>query len=191
MRSKLNVTFKLDKLHCYDEADGLGNAEPYIWTIFFKIDGTTCWLNESLMLQGTATVFATPGSHGNLKNTDVNAGDTVPIPATIGYQNMILTPIPVPDSVKKLGTNDIPAFAGCIVVLMEQDNVTDKGAESGHQALNLAIKDALNSIIPTLGFTKQGINDADIKSLSDKVQSRAEDAVKNQQNLFEKYLELA
>jgi len=185
MRSKLNVTFKLDRLHCYDEADGPGNAEPYMWTIFFKIDGTTCRLNESLKLEGIATVLTTPGSHGNLKNTDVDAGDTVPIPATIGYQNMMLLPIPVPDSLKKLGTDDIPAFAGCIVVLLEQDNVTDKGAESGHQALNSAIKSALNSIIPTLGFTKQEITDADIKNLSDKVQSCVENAVKNEQSLFE------
>lgn len=185
MRNALNVTFSLDRLVCYDEADGWGSAEPYMWTVFFKIDGTTCRLNDSLMLEGTATVFTTPGSHGNLDDNDVDAGDTVQIPDAIGFQQMTLIPIPVPDFVKQAGTDDVASVAGCIVVLMEEDNVSDDGAEAGHQALNNAIQNALNSIIPTLGFTKQDISEDDINQLTDKVQAQVEDAVQNQQNFFE------
>lgn len=84
------------------------------------------------MLEGSATIFTTPGSHGNLGDTDVDEGDTIPIPPAIGFQQMTLTPIPVPDFVKQLGTDDVTAIAGCIVVLMEEDNVSDDGAEAGH-----------------------------------------------------------
>ncbi|MBO9700608.1 MAG: hypothetical protein J7604_10395 [Sporocytophaga sp.] len=187
MRNNLKVKFHFDRLHCHDEADGWGNAEPYMWTVFFKIDGTTCRLNDSLMLEGTATIFTTHGSHGNLGDSDVDAGDTVPIPSAIGFKEMTLTPIPVPDIVKKLGTDDVPAVAGCIVVLMEEDNVSDDGAEAGHHALNAGVQQALNSLIPTLGFTKQDISDDDIKDLTGKIQSKIENAIKNQQNFFENF----
>ena len=184
MRNNLSVKFNLDRLVCYDEADGWGSAEPYMWTVFFKIDGTTCHLNNSLMLEGTATVFTTPGSHGNLGDTDVDGGDTVSIPSAIGFQDMILTPISVPDFVKQAGTDDVTAVAGCIIVLMEEDNVSDSGAEAGHQALNTAVQNALDSLIPTLGFLNQEISDDDINNLTSQIQSQVEDAIKNQQNFF-------
>lgn len=185
MRSTLKVTFNLDRLICYEEADGWGSAEPYMWTVFFKIDGTTCKLNDGLMLEGSATIFTTPGSHGNLGDSDVDEGDSILIPSAIGIQEMTLTPIPVPDFVKQLGTDDVTAIAGCIVVLMEEDNVSDDGAEAGHRALNTAIQNALNSLIPTLGFTRQEISEEDINTLTSQIQSKVEDAVKNQQNFFE------
>ncbi|MCR6639835.1 MAG: hypothetical protein NVV82_12870 [Sporocytophaga sp.] len=56
-RNNLKVKFHFDRLHCHDEAGGWGNAEPYMWTVFFKMDGTTCRLNDSLLLEGTATIF--------------------------------------------------------------------------------------------------------------------------------------
>jgi hypothetical protein len=38
-RDLLRVWMKLDNIRCYDEGDGWGDAEPYLWTVFFKIDG--------------------------------------------------------------------------------------------------------------------------------------------------------
>jgi hypothetical protein len=53
----LNLTIKLNKLHCYDESDGPGDAKPYLWTVFFKVDEDTVTVTEKLGLQGTATVI--------------------------------------------------------------------------------------------------------------------------------------
>jgi hypothetical protein len=186
MRNTLNVNFHLDHINCYDEADGWGSAEPYLWTVFFKIDGTTVRLNDSLMLEGNATIFATPGSHGNLNDNDVDGGDTVSIPGAIGDMSMTLTPIPVPDFVKPvLGADDLPAVAGCIIVLMEEDNVTDDGAEAGHRALNNAVQNALDGLIPTLGVSHRTVTDDDINQLTGQIQSKVEDSIKNEQNIFE------
>jgi len=185
MRNHLQVTFNLEHLSCYDEADGWGDAEPYMWTVYFMIDGTTCRLNDALKLEGTATIFTTPGSHGDLNNTDVDAGDSVPVPAAIGLQTMTMAPIPVPQAVKNAGIDDVPAVAGCIVILMEEDNVTDDGAEAGHQALNQAVQNALNSLIPTLGISHQDVTDADIDALTQQIESKISDAIENEQNFFE------
>src|SRR5215468_5503046 len=91
----LDVKLKLQNLHCFDEADGIGSAEPYLWTVFFKIDGDTTVVNSHLTLQGTATVIPRPGNHRDLPNQDVDAGENVPIPAVLGEFDVRLKPIPL------------------------------------------------------------------------------------------------
>jgi hypothetical protein len=185
MRDIINVNISLNNIVCHDEGDGFGNAEPYLWTVFFKIDGTTVSLNDSLNLVGTATIQSTPGSHGNLGDTDVDEGDTVTIPSIIGKWDTTLTPIPVPKWVKDLGTDDVAAVAGVICVLMEEDNVTDSGAEAGHSALNSAVQAALDNIVNSLGFSHQEVTDGDIEALTDSISSQVSSAIQNSQNVFE------
>lgn len=95
-RDNLQTYVSLDRIHCYDEGDGIGSAEPYLWTVFSKVDGDTVVLGDDLFLHGTATVVTTPGSHGNLGDSGVDGGDTVAIPAAIGECQTTLKPIPVP-----------------------------------------------------------------------------------------------
>lgn len=182
-RNNLKVKFHFDRLHCHDEAGGWGNAEPYMWTVFFKMDGTTCRLNDSLLLEGTATIFSTPGSHGNLADSDVDVGDTIPIPSAVGLNEMTLTPIPVPDTIKKTGTGDIPALAGCFVVLMEDDTISADEATVIHKALYEGIQQVLNNVIPTLEF--KNISQEEIKNLTVMMQNKVGGAIQNQQNFLE------
>ncbi len=182
-KNNLKVKFHFDRLLCHDEAGGWGNAEPYMWTVFFKIDGTTCRLNDSLMLEGIATIFSTPDSHGRLADADVDAGDTVPIPSAIGLKEMTLTPIPVPDTVKKTGIGDIPALAGCVLILMEEDNISVDEATAIHQALYVGIQHVLNNVISTLEF--KDISQEEIKNLTVMIQNKLGGAIQNQQNFLE------
>jgi hypothetical protein len=68
---------------------------------------------------------------------------------------------------------------------MEEDNVSDDGADAGHRALNDAVQNALDGIIPTLGVSHRAVTDDDINQLTGQIQSKVEDAIKNEQNVFE------
>ena len=81
VRRKVGVNFRLSELHCVDEGDGPGTAEPYLWVLFFKIDGETVSMGSGSQLQGNVFTQRMPPGHGNLGSRDVDAGDTVPIPA--------------------------------------------------------------------------------------------------------------
>lgn len=184
-RKTLNVKITLDEIHCHDEGDGWGNAEPYLWTVFFKIDGGTVSITDALTLSGNATVHTTPGSHGNLDDTDVDAGDHVPIPIDIGEWQTNLKSIPAPPSLESLLPDGFGGVIGVVCILMEEDNVTDDGAESGHSALNNAVQAALNNIIATRSFTNQDISEGELETFESDIKTAIENAIKDQQDFFE------
>ena len=183
-RDIIKIELELDRIVCHDEGDGWGNAEPYLWTVFFKVDGDSIVVIDDLTLDGNAVVQTTPGSHGNLGTTDVDAGDTVTIPSAIGHFDTNLKPIPTPPAFQAL-VPDIGGVVGVVAILMEEDNVSDAGAESGHQALNNAVRDSINQIVATRSFTNQEITDADLDGLADDVRDAIADAIQSQQNFFE------
>ena len=184
MREKLSVSLKLNNIICRDEGDGWGNAEPYLWTVFFKIDGETVSLTEALTLSGESTIHTTPGSHGNLDDDSVDEGDTVAIPSDIGEWTTTLEPIPVPDSLSSL-VDPLGGIIGVVCILMEEDNVSDDGAEAGHQALNTAVENAINQIISTRTFANQSVSEEELEDFEDDIKSAISSAIENQQNFFE------
>lgn len=183
-RDTLRVLIKLERINCFDEGDGIGSAEPYLWTVFFTIDGQTTFVSESLKLEGEADVIFTPGSHDNLGVSSVDPG-IVSVPAAIGERSLTLVPIPLPSSIHDIAGVDLPGIAGIICVLMEEDNVSDSGAEAGHQALNLAIKSVLDEVIATRTPTNTTPSDAEIEDLIEDVSEKVSDAIAEQQGIFE------
>lgn len=183
-RNVIKVNLDLDRIHCFDEGDGWGDAEPYLWTVFFKIDGDTVQLTNSLTLSGPPTIQTTPGSHGNLGVAEVDAGDNVAIPSAIGEWETFLKPIPAPASLSSL-IQDLGGVVGVVVILMEEDNVSDAGAEAGHQALNAAVRSALQQIINTRSLSNQDVSDSDIDGFTSAIESKVKDAIESQQSFFE------
>lgn len=183
-RSTLNVQFDLTHIKCHDEGDGWGSAEPYLWTVFFLVDGSTISVNSGLTLSGDATMHFTPGSHGNLPNDDVDAGETVTIPAALGEWQTLMKPIPVPppfDAVQP----DVGGVVGVVCVLMEEDNVSDAGAAAGHTALNNAVRTAVNQIVATRTLTNQEVTEGELAQFETTIQNAVSNAVQNEQNFFE------
>jgi hypothetical protein len=171
MVDSIRVAYKLTTLQCIDEGDGLGNAEPYMWTVYFKVDGDTVVLDNNLMLSGTATVVGTPGNHGDLPD-DVDAGDTVSIPSSLGSFATTLRPIPTPFPGVTAG-----GMIGCIAIVMEEDSTPDQDIANGHAALNQELQNQLDALIPTLGVNNPSPSDADIAAIQAAVQTAVEDAV--------------
>ena len=110
-RDILQFNLELDRLFCHDEGDGWGDAEPYIWTIMFKVDGDTISVTDTLGLSGNATIETSVGSQGNLGTTDVDEGDNVIVPANVGHYDGRMTPIPVPPPLNAL-VEDVSGIVG-------------------------------------------------------------------------------
>jgi hypothetical protein len=179
----LNVSLQLKNLHCFDEDDGPGTAEPYLWTVFFKIDGDSTIVTDKLALKGVATVVGTPGNHGNLGNTDVDEDDTVAIPAAVGQFKTLLRPISLEKPV--LGVSEIGGTVGCLVVLMEEDFTPDSAIAKGHVALNAAVQKCLNDLIPTLTISKPQPTPEDIEHIQSKLAAAVTAAIEADVDVFD------
>ena len=182
-RSALNLKIELDNVHCWDEGDGWGNAEPYLWPIFFKIDGDNYAVETGSGLIGFPVIESRNGHHGNLGNTDVDAGDDVPIPEALGVWQSDLKPIPVNDPfLKGLIGDDLPGIAGVAVILMEEDGWPDDLADTGYTSLISSITLAVAQV--AAGFqhathapTKEEI-DAAIQTVKATAAGMVHDAIK-------------
>lgn len=177
--NNLNVEFKLDRIRCHDEGDGWGSAEPYLWTVFFKVDGDTVVVNSdgpaSPFVQGAPTVVPTPGNHGNLGNTDVDEDETVNVPAIIGEYRTIMKPIPLTTPI--LGFSEVGGLIGCIVILMEEDGTPANAIVRGHEALDSNVRTALADVLGTLSVSNPEPSEEDIAELSTKIGDAVREAV--------------
>lgn len=183
----LNIELKLDTIRCRDEGDGPGNAEPYLWTVFFKVDGETLVVNSDgpnpIFVQGPPTVVGTPGNHGNLGTNSVDEGDVIAIPAIIGEYRTVMKPIPLTTPI--LGTTEVGGMMGCLVVLMEEDNTPTSDIARGHDALNSAVRDKLAALLGTLSLSNPEPTDADIAAISEQVGNAVKDAIGGGVSVFE------
>jgi hypothetical protein len=181
--------FKLDKVICHDDGE-VGNAEPYLWQVFFKIDGETLSYDANAnTLQGHCKIIATDGRHGNLPS--MSDGDQCDIPKDLGYYSDWLVPISF------IASMTVPPIAGSVTILMEEDAVSDHGAKCGYQALvdtlqseldNLMIGKFWDLVNIYIGQGEQAVKDyldAFESDLKDKVKHNIKEAIKNHQNFFQ------
>jgi hypothetical protein len=139
-RAAFHLKVQLFDIVCHDEADGIGDAEPYLWPVFFKVDGDS-FAVDAVGLIGFPTIESKDGNHGNLGDEDVDEGDRVFIPETLGMWTTLLKPIPVNDpNYRLLIGDDLPGIAGVVVVLMEEDGWPDSIATTGYAALVEAVR---------------------------------------------------
>lgn len=184
VRPVLQTRISLDHAHRY-----VGGDDPYLWTVFFKIDGQTVSLDDDLNLQGSCMIFPTPGSHGNLANS-LDAENNVLVPPVIGEVSLEMHPIPLTDGAHERlpATDDIAGIIGVVVVLMQQHLVSDAGAEAGHAALNVFVEATINGLITTLGLQKQDITPDEIKVFSDMISHEVASAISDAQGDWDNIL---
>jgi hypothetical protein len=182
-RPTLNLEIKLENIHCYDEADGWGLAEPYLWPVFFKIDGDSFAVQTGSGLIGFPVIESRNGHHENLGTDAVDAGDDVTIPESLGVWNSSLKPIPINDPlIKSVIGDDLAGIAGVVVVLMEEDGWPDSLADTGYNALVNAVQLAVAKVAASFQKatekpTKEEINAA-IETVKSTASGTVHDAVK-------------
>lgn len=183
----LNIEFKLNQVRCYDEGDGPGNAEPYLWTVFFKVDGESAVVNtddlSNVYLQGIPTVVPTPGNHGNLGTGSVDAGDTVSVPAIIGEYRTVLRPIPLTTPV--LGRSEVGGMIGCIAVLMEEDGTPGADIARGHERLDSSVRDRLGELLGGLSLSNPEPTQEDIDRLTGQIGDAVKSAIQDGVSVIE------
>jgi hypothetical protein len=163
---------------------GVNGGQPYLWTVFFKVDGTTVSLGPNLYLQGKATVVGMPGNQGDLGSHDFGPASsaTLLIPVNIATYGTVLQPIPALGSV-------IPGVIGCVAIVLIQRSTPANAVSQGHDALNTAIQQQLDTLIPTFGISNQPTPAnllADIQNLKKNVISAVEGAISNALTVWQK-----
>jgi hypothetical protein len=152
----LYTRVRLFQLKCIDKPDGWTSGEPYLWNIFFKIDGSCIRVNEQFRLEGKPTYHFSKGSQGNLNAKDIAGGDTIGIPADVGEWKTSLVPLKIP-----YFESSISGVIGVVCVLMEQNLVSGTGAEAGHEALNKHVANAIDLTIAGFDPRRVDLNDVD------------------------------
>jgi len=183
--------FRFDRIIAHDCGE-IGNAEPYLWQVYFKIDGETMYYDTvSNSIQGQCKIVPTNGRHGNIP--EMEDGDENDIPEDIGYYSDFLVPIPF------VGNFSIQGFAGSLTILMEEDLVSDHGAECGYQALIDTLQEKLDSVMHDkfdelfeLYFTEgdEGLNEyfENLKDeITDAIKKNVKEAIKEHQNWFQNF----
>ena len=179
----ITARIRLTSVHCIDEGDGPGSAEPYLWTVFFKVDGTTTSVTPELRLTGRATVVGRPGNQGDLPNHDVDDGEIITVPAALGAWSTRLCPIPLQEPI---GTfREVGGVIGVVMVLLEEDNTPASAIAKGHRALDRAVRQALDALIPTLGFGHQEPTPEEIAALTRRVSQAVESAIRDDVSVWD------
>jgi hypothetical protein len=138
----LNVNVNLSKLTLHETEDTHGD-EPFLWTVFFKLDGDTVNF-QSKSISFLPTVSSTSGSHRNITSeTNVGSGRTLNIPSWVGKYSTVLKTIRGFDPSL---VRDATMF-GLLVVAWDEDGFTDAAIEAGRLALVKNFGPGLDALI--------------------------------------------
>jgi hypothetical protein len=160
----LQTRISIDQVRCLEEGDGMGSAEPYVWLVFFKVDGERVSIGADAFAHGECQIVATDGSHGNLGSDDVDAGDILNVPHRIGEFRTSMRPIAFSEAPER---EPLGGQIGAVMVLLEEDQVSDNGAKAGYAALTDFAKKAIDAKVNELHLGKQEVNEDEINALID------------------------
>jgi hypothetical protein len=165
------------------------NPPIYLWSVFFKIDGNTAQIVPTGLtsgsLHGTATVVSTPGDQGDLPGgvqATFGVNETTPIPSSLGDYSTTLAPFPVA-GVSGLTYGGMSV--GWLGILLYQNNTPADDVAAGHQALNSAVLQALNSVIPTV-TSPAALTPARLAGFANQIQAQVTAAIANALSIWNK-----
>jgi len=171
--------------HLTSTGTSFANPPIYLWSVFFKVDGDKAQVDvkqvspPSWNLQGAATVAGTPGDQGDLPGgvrASYYVDEKTVIPAPLGDYVTTLAPFPVSAG---SGFTVGGMIVGWLGILLYQQNTPADVVTAGHQALDGAVLQALNNVIPTITNKNQTITQGDISNAVTLIQTQVTNAIIN------------
>ncbi|HEY9096587.1 MAG TPA: hypothetical protein VIN35_12630, partial [Hydrogenophaga sp.] len=161
----IDTTLQLSRVRCNAESD-FGDAEPYLWTVFFYSDLST--LSGSAGLIRVHTPHRASTTRGMYAD-GVAPGDLLPIPPDMGTHEVALDD-------GGLGLS----LLGCLFVLIDERNTDADAIKAGHLALDESVRLALNQLAASkIAAPDKTPTAQEVKALSDFVGERVLAAIKN------------
>jgi hypothetical protein len=168
------------------------SLSPYLWTIFFKIDGTSVMMADTYYLFGTATVDPPRGAHGDLGTWSMSVGETVTIPLELGYWSTNLVPFFIATSAQPFfnspGVPQPQAGFGCIAILLRDGgHIPPHAVEAGRQALSNSLQTFLDGqLIERLGVSQPSIPAGDLAQAQASISNAVKEAMIESLSTLEK-----
>lgn len=169
------VRFRLTRLRCIKESDTQGGSEPYLWVTYFALDGR----NISRARPVTTDTFPATFTRKEFPD-NVADGQVIRVPASLSPRSFEVD----------RGPSDF-MMAGCIAVLLEEDETPENAILAGHLAYKKEIDKQLNALVSKRisDVDKSDIKEAEIKVIREAVKSKVKSAIKDnlstRQKLFD------
>jgi hypothetical protein len=165
----MDVTLSLTRLRANDS--GEDSAEPYIWTVFFKLDADTLASKEpyvSIKPKIYTVDLPFENIHGG-EEIQLDNGDFFPHG---GSEKLILKPLPF---VGFEGESRV----GLVTVVLERDSSPFNAIRNGHGTLRNAIFDVLERFSQNAMATGHPPTQEDIDGVKAEVRQRVENSIKD------------
>ena len=186
----IRVNIKLKNLQCLRHRESWLGDRPYMWNIFVCIDGDTLTIEDHFRFSGGGKYHFSEGSHGNIGEGKFPKGEKREIPKEVGEWELEFVPLMLPHF-----ESPVTGVIGCLSVVMEENNLSWKGAEAGHQFLNEFVRNsvdkALNQFDPReieVMDLQNSLNEyfkQELESLTEGIESKLGKAVVGAQNILE------
>lgn len=164
----------------------VADETPYVWTLFFRADGSTLRVTADAKVAGAAVVDSTPVSREDLGGHGISLGSSVTIPNAIGWWGAAVKPIPIDPSLQPVLGPDAPAQFGVIIVVLVQNGyLTDALARTGYQALVAFVEDAIATLIASLGPDHRTITQDDIDGVTAGAGAAVKSAIRSAASTWE------
>lgn len=185
MRTELKISFNLNHFYYHNDNYEWTNEMPYFWFSFFKIDGSTCKFNENLELEGIPTIYYPFNKVIGISNIEADKQDIIQIPKELGHEEFTLSPISVPDFVKKTSIHDMESYIGCIAVLMNEDCALNDEKNTYAKILESTSQKYLNKLIPLLNGN-QNVIDEHLTELKENIEINVKNESKKNQSFWKR-----
>ena len=158
------VTFRLSRLRCIKESDTKGGSEPYLWVTYFAVDGRKLAPTPVITDTFPATFIRTEFPN------NVADGQVINLSTSLSPRSFDLD----------RGEFDF-MMAGCIGVLLEEDETPEDAILAGHRAYKKEIDKQLNALVNKRisKVDKSDIRPEEVKVIREAIESKVRSAIED------------